>query len=40
MLSGKIIELDDILGVFWMYTIVTALGALIWIGMSRRPLKG
>nr|WP_285841481.1 MFS transporter [Exiguobacterium sp. MER 193] len=40
MLSGKIIELDDILGVFWMYTIVTALGALIWIGMSRRTLKG
>ncbi|WP_285800780.1 MFS transporter [Exiguobacterium sp. s22] len=40
MLSGKIIELDDILGVFWMYTIVTALGALIWIGMSRRIMKG
>ncbi|WP_214885768.1 MULTISPECIES: MFS transporter [unclassified Exiguobacterium] len=40
MLSGKIIELDDILGVFWMYTIVTALGALIWIGMSRRATKG
>lgn len=39
-LSGTIIELDDIIGVFWMYTIVTAIGAVIWIGLSRRALKG
>lgn len=40
ILSGKIIEYDSILGVFWMYTFVTAVGAFLWMLLSRRKVKG
>ncbi|QUE87588.1 MULTISPECIES: MFS transporter [Exiguobacterium] len=39
-LSGIIIEVDSIIGVFWMYTAVSLLGAALFLGMRRFREKG
>ncbi|WP_236634014.1 MULTISPECIES: MFS transporter [unclassified Exiguobacterium] len=39
-LSGIIIEVDSIIGVFWMYTAVSVIGAILFLGLRRFREKG
>lgn len=39
-LSGIIIEVNSIIGVFWMYTVVSVIGAILFLGLRRFREKG
>ncbi|RHB51698.1 MFS transporter [Exiguobacterium sp. AM39-5BH] len=40
LLSGVIIEYNSIIGVFWMYTVVSIVGAVLFFGLRRFRVKG
>lgn len=40
LLSGFIIEYNSIIGVFWMYTVVSIIGAILFLGLRRFKMKG
>lgn len=40
LLSGFIIEYNSIIGVFWMYTVVSIIGAVLFFGLRRYRVKG
>ncbi|WP_214802814.1 MFS transporter [Exiguobacterium sp. s194] len=40
LLSGFIIEYNSIIGVFWMYTVVSIVGAVLFFGLRRFRVKG